>query len=66
MCAIDLPDGEIRDEVADRCFELGMMILPCGERGLRFRPPLDVTTAEVDEGLEILGRAVDASGKKVA
>jgi L-lysine 6-transaminase len=66
MCAIDLPDGETRGAVVDRCVELGMMILPCGTRGIRFRPPLDVTAAEVDEALEILMRAVEAVGKKAA
>jgi L-lysine 6-transaminase len=66
MCAIDLPDGDTRGAVAGRCVELGMMILACGERGLRFRPPLDVTAAEVDEALDILKRAVDSAGKRAA
>jgi L-lysine 6-transaminase len=66
LCAIDLPDGEIRGAVVDRCFELGMMILPCGTRSIRFRPPLDVTAAEVDEALAIVRRAVDEVGKKAA
>jgi L-lysine 6-transaminase len=59
MCAIDLPNGAIRGATADRAYELGMIILGCGEQSLRFRPPLDVTAAEVDEALEILGRAVE-------
>jgi L-lysine 6-transaminase len=58
MCAIDLSDGPTRDAVADRAYELGMLILPCGEKSLRFRPPLDVTAAEADEALDILRRAV--------
>ena len=58
MCAIDLPDAERRGAMADRAYELGMVILGCGEQSLRFRPPLDVTVAEVDEALDILGRAV--------
>jgi len=62
MCAIDLPDGEIRGATAGRAFELGMVILGCGEQSLRFRPPLDVTAAEVDEALEILGRAAEVAG----
>jgi L-lysine 6-transaminase len=57
MCAIDLPDSASRDRAADAAFELGMLILPCGPRGLRFRPPLDVTAAEIDEAVAILGRA---------
>ena len=58
MCAIDLPDGRIRDAVKDRLFDQGAIILGCGVVGLRFRPPLDVTAAEVDEGLELLRKAL--------
>ena len=47
-------------------YELGMINLPCGEHGLRFRRPLDVTTAEVDEALGILRRATEASAQKTA
>ena len=64
MCAIDLPDTKTRDAMGDRAFELGMVILGCGERSLRFRPPLDVTAAEVDEALGILGRAADLAVTK--
>jgi L-lysine 6-transaminase len=59
MCAIDFPDGATRDAVADRAFELGVIILPCGTHSLRFRPPLDITTAEVDEALELVSRAIE-------
>jgi L-lysine 6-transaminase len=59
MCAIDFPDGATRDAVADRAFELGVIILPCGTHSLRFRPPLDITAAEVDEALELVSRAID-------
>ncbi len=59
MCAIDFPNRTIRHQVADKAYELGMVILPCGQRSLRFRPPLDITTAEVDEALDILRRAID-------
>jgi L-lysine 6-transaminase len=38
---------------------MGMIILPCGHRSLRFRPPLDITRAEVDEAMTILLKAVD-------
>ena len=30
MCAMDLPDGATRDAVADKAYELGMVILGCG------------------------------------
>jgi len=63
MCAIDFPDADLRNAVADKAYELGMIILPCGHRSLRFRPPLDITRAEVDEALTILLKAVDLSYK---
>jgi L-lysine 6-transaminase len=66
MCAIDLPDGATRDAVTDRAYELGVIILPCGTRSLRFRPPLDITAAEVDEGVDTLARAIDQVGAKSA
>lgn len=65
MCAIDFPDTDTRNAVGDRAYELGMIILSCGKRSLRFRPPLDVTTAELDEAMDILVRATkDVVGAK--
>src|SRR5262249_2836428 len=66
MCAIDLVDGRTRDAVIGRAYDLGMVILPCGERSLRFRPPLDVTAADVDEALDIVRRAVVQESAKSA
>jgi L-lysine 6-transaminase len=63
MCAIEFATPELRSATADKSYDLGMVILPCGERSLRFRPPLDVTSAEVDEALDILRRALEAAGK---
>lgn len=57
MCAIDLPDTATRSAARMRAYELGMLILPCGEKSLRFRPPLDVTREEIDQALEILVEA---------
>jgi 4-aminobutyrate aminotransferase-like enzyme len=36
---------------------MGMMILACGRLSVRFRPPLDVTAAEIDEAIGILEAA---------
>jgi len=60
MCAIDLPDKRTRDQVADKVYELGMVILGCGQRSLRFRPPLDVTADELDEAAGILRKSAKA------
>ena len=66
MCAIDFPDAALRDATAQRAYELGMIILPCGTHGLRFRPPLDVKAEEIDEALGILKRAVAKAKVKTA
>ena len=64
MCSLDFRDGATRDIVQDQAYELGALILGCGAQSLRFRPPLDITVAEVDEGLEILKRAVELVAKQ--
>ena len=64
MCAVEFRDGPTRDAAAKKIYELGAVILPCGVNSLRFRPPLDVTAAEVDEGLDLLRRAVAAVAPK--
>src|SRR6266850_436431 len=66
MCAIDFPDGAVRDAAAEKAYDLGMIILPCGTHSLRFRPPLDVTAEELDEAVDLLRRAVDAATAKSA
>ena len=66
MCAIDFPDTDTRNRVADKAYDLGLMILGCGHRSLRFRPPLDITHAEIDEALELLARAMAQSQVKSA
>jgi L-lysine 6-transaminase len=60
MCALDLPAPAIRDGAVKALFERGVMILPCGERSLRFRPPLDIQPSEIDEGLDHVRKAVKA------
>jgi L-lysine 6-transaminase len=61
MCAIDFPDTETRNRVADRAYDLGLIVLGCGHNSLRFRPPLDITTAEIDEALTLIRKAVELS-----
>lgn len=59
MCAFDLEDGSRRDDLVRRIFENGAIILPCGTRSVRFRPPLNITGPEVDRALEIIGTSME-------
>ncbi len=54
MCAFDLPDAETRDRVRKIATEKGLLILGCGVSTLRFRPRLNITEAELAEGIGIL------------
>jgi L-lysine 6-transaminase len=56
MCALDLPAGPRRDDAVRLLREEHVIVLPCGERSLRFRPALDVTEQELEFGLAALDR----------
>lgn len=57
------PDGALGDGVIQRCADLGLLLLTCGpdHNVVRWLAPLDVSAAEVDEGLAIFARALAAS-----
>ncbi|MEX0719661.1 MAG: L-lysine 6-transaminase [Balneolaceae bacterium] len=57
FCAIDLPNGDLRNSVISECIENGLMILSCGPNTVRFRPPLTITKEQIDEGLDVLEKA---------
>jgi L-lysine 6-transaminase len=64
MCAFDLPTKEFRNRVLQRCYQEGVVILGCGVRSIRFRSPLTITEDEIDQGLDLLTRAVQAIEKE--
>jgi L-lysine 6-transaminase len=58
MCAVDLPDTELRNAVQDAAFESGLVLPICGSRSIRFRPALTFSRAEVDQMASIFQDAV--------
>ncbi|WP_442791014.1 L-lysine 6-transaminase [Nocardia sp. NBC_01327] len=59
MCAITLETAQLRDSVVTALREEEhVLILGTGERGIRFRPPLTVTVAELDEAVDALDRVL--------
>ena len=52
MCAIDLPTAEQRNHLMNELFNDGLIILPCGDQSLRFRPHLNVTKEEIQLALD--------------
>ncbi|MDR8393557.1 L-lysine 6-transaminase [Aliifodinibius sp. S!AR15-10] len=66
FCAIDLPTTEFRNQLTKQCFKNHLMILGCGERTLRFRPPLTVEKKHIDEGIEKIAKSLDGVLEKTA
>jgi L-lysine 6-transaminase len=60
MCAFDLPAAEFRTKFLAES-QNGLMIIGCGEKSVRFRPPLSLTIAEADEGIEIIRKSLKAA-----
>jgi L-lysine 6-transaminase len=56
--ALDLPSTELRGKALEACLAQGLMALASGHRAIRMRPALNLTTAEADEGVEKLRRAL--------
>jgi 4-aminobutyrate aminotransferase len=58
MAALQLDTPERAGDVVQRAFRRGLLLLTAGSRAVRLCPPLVLSPAEADVGLEILGEAV--------
>jgi L-lysine 6-transaminase len=58
MCAFDLPSPEKRDEIKNKIYNNGLIVVGCGEKTIRFRPPLIISEEEVDEALDIVDKSL--------
>jgi 4-aminobutyrate aminotransferase len=56
------PDGALPDRLMAACADAGLLVLTCGQshQVVRWIPPLNVTAAEIAEGVEIFGEALAA------
>ncbi len=54
LLAFDMPDGDARDALRQRCWDAGLATLPCGPRSVRFRPSLVFSEADVEKALGTL------------
>jgi L-lysine 6-transaminase len=62
LLAFDLPDTARRDAFWKGAYELGLLVVRCGERSIRLRPVLDVK----DDAIEAALRIMDSACRKVA
>ena len=54
MIGFDLPSAAQRDTFWRRSYELGLLVVRCGERSIRLRPVLDVPDDIVEAALKIM------------
>ncbi|MHB8457639.1 MAG: L-lysine 6-transaminase [Acidimicrobiales bacterium] len=60
MVALDVQTGVLRDKAVRALRENERVIaLACGDRSIRFRPALSVTSGEIDHGCDALGRVLE-------
>ncbi|ORV73065.1 L-lysine 6-transaminase [Mycobacterium gastri] len=60
MCAFSLPTTADRDDVIRRLWQRAVIVLPAGDDGVRFRPALTVTRAEIDAAIAGVRAALTA------
>lgn len=58
LCAMDLATSQERDQLKTKAYEEGLILIGCGDRSIRFRPPLNMTVDEVNEGMSIIKKAL--------
>ncbi|TAL69137.1 MAG: L-lysine 6-transaminase [Bacteroidetes bacterium] len=59
FCAFDVINSELRNKLKQNCFKEGLLILPCGEKSIRFRPPLNLNEEHLNEGFSIIESAAE-------
>jgi hypothetical protein len=59
MLAFDVARSDWRDVLRDRAFRRGLILLPAGERALRFYPRYDTPESTIHEAVEILAASVE-------
>ena len=55
--AFSLPNGATRDAFWRGAYELGLLVVRCGENSIRLRPVLDIKEADIESALRIMEKA---------
>ena len=62
LCAFDLPDAHAQKAFLQETFNQGIIMLGCGERSIRFRPPLTISQEKIDQGIQAIEKALFEAG----
>ena len=60
MCAFDLLTPNKRDELQKKLYSKGLIVIGCGSTTIRFRPPLIISSKEIDQSLEIIDKTLSS------
>ncbi len=52
--AFDMSTPELRDEFRKHCYTNKVIVLASGDKAIRFRPPVNLTKSQVDEGIDVM------------
>ena len=55
------PHTKLKDAIVEEAAKRGLILLPAGKSAIRYIPPLTITTAEVDAGIEVLDASIRAA-----
>jgi 4-aminobutyrate aminotransferase len=58
------PAKELTERVVNLAFERGLLMLSCAKSVIRVAPPLSISKAEIDEGLQIFAEAITLAEKE--
>lgn len=59
FAAFDTSSTDLRNKITGEALKNGLMILGCGSRSIRFRPPVTVTKEHIDEAFIILDKVIN-------
>jgi len=54
LLAFDLPNRQMRDRFWSGAYELGLLVLRCGDRSIRLRPVMDLKEDAIEAALEVI------------
>jgi L-lysine 6-transaminase len=64
LCSFDLPNHDLRNEFRKIAEQERLLILGCGIQSIRFRPMLNITDDELEEGLQVIEKVLKILSSK--
>lgn len=64
LCSFDLPNHDLRNEFRKIAEQEKLLILGCGIQSIRFRPMLNITDDELEDGLQVIEKVLKILSSK--